>query len=129
MHIHHIALWTNRLEEQKDFYVNYFGGTSNERYENPLKGFQSYFVHFEESGAGIEIMSRKDITENHPMSGHCIGLAHFSFATGSKEAVLELTERLRSAGYTVASEPRTTGDGYFESLILDADGNQVEITI
>ncbi len=38
MRIHHIAIWTFRLEEMKEFYVRYFKGTSNEKYVNPKKG-------------------------------------------------------------------------------------------
>ena len=49
MHIHHIALWTTRLEELKDFYITYFKGTGNEKYINPLKGFESYLVSFVEN--------------------------------------------------------------------------------
>ena len=37
MKLHHIAIWTFRLEELKDFYVRFLGGTSNEKYINPLK--------------------------------------------------------------------------------------------
>ena len=48
---------------------------------------------------------------------------------GSAELVDELTERLRDAGYTIAGEPRTTGDGYYESVILDPEGNRIELTI
>lgn len=129
MHLHHIAIWTNRLEEQKEFYINYFNGTSNEKYVNPIKGFESYFINFGQGSGGIEIMRKKDITSTNPLAGKNIGIAHFSFSAGSKEAVLELTERLRNDGYTIDSEPRTTGDGYFESAILDGDGNCIEITI
>lgn len=129
MHLHHIAIWTNCLEEQKEFYVKYFNGTSNEKYVNPVKGFESYFISFEQGSGGIEIMRKKEITTSNSLNGKSIGLAHFSFSTGSKEAVLELTERLRKDGYIVASEPRTTGDGYFESAILDQDGNCIEITL
>ncbi len=128
MRIHHIALWTTRLEELKDFYITYFKGTGNEKYTNPLKGFESYLVSFDEKSALIEIMRRTDITSPADNILHT-GLAHFSFSAGSKEAVLELTERLRRDGFTVASEPRTTGDGFFESAILDPDGNLVEITV
>ena len=32
MKLHHIAIWTFRLEELKDFYVRFRGGTSNEKY-------------------------------------------------------------------------------------------------
>ena len=33
---------------------------------------------------------------------------------------------MRSEGYTIAGEPRTSGDGYFESVVLDPDGNRIE---
>lgn len=74
------------------------------------------------------MMRKTDVTSPADKIPH-IGLAHFSVSAGSKEAVLELTERLRHNGFVVASEPRTTGDGFFESAILDPDGNLVEITI
>ena len=48
---------------------------------------------------------------------------------GLKKEVESLTNRLRDEGYRILSEPRTTGDGYFESVISDPDGNRVEITI
>lgn len=31
--------------------------------------------------------------------------------------------------YDVISGPRTTGDGYYESCILDFENNQIEITV
>ena len=57
MRIHHIAIWTFRLEEMKKFYIRYFKGTSNEKYVNPQKGFESYFIRFD-CGADLELMSR-----------------------------------------------------------------------
>jgi lactoylglutathione lyase len=39
-----------------------------------------------------------------------------------------LTNAIRCANFKVVSEPRTTGDGYYESIVLDPDGNRVEIT-
>ena len=57
------------------------------------------------------------------------GLAHFALSVGSEERVMDLTERLRSDGYEVISEPRRTGDGYFESAIGDPEGNCVELTV
>ena len=39
------------------------------------------------------------------------------------------TIELRDAGYQVSSCPRTTGDGYYESCIIGAEGIQIEITI
>lgn len=127
MNINHIAIWTTRLEELRDFYINYFNGISNDKYTNPAKGFESYFIKFGDGSAAIELMRSKNITS--PKAGKSVGLAHFSFSMGSKEAVLQQTERLRQDGYVVASEPRTTGDGFFESAVLDPDGNMIELTI
>lgn len=124
MEIHHIAIWTFRLEEMKEFYTRYFRGTSNEKYVNPKKGFESYFIRFD-GGADLELMSRTDV-QNTPVEENRLGLTHFAFTLGSKEEVLQLTEELRAAGFIIAGEPRTSGDGYFESVVLDPDGNRVE---
>ena len=56
-------------------------------------------------------------------------VGYIAFSVGSKEAVNELTEKVRQAGYSVISGPRTTGDGYYESCIIGIEGNQIEITI
>jgi lactoylglutathione lyase len=57
-----------------------------------------------------------------------MGLTHVAIALGSPSAVDELTERLKADGHPVLDGPRRTGDGYYESVILDPDGNRVEIT-
>ena len=57
------------------------------------------------------------------------GYAHLAIDVGSVEEVDVLTESLRAAGHIVASEPRWTGDGYYESVVLDPDGNQIELTV
>lgn len=124
MKIHHIAIWTFRLEELREFYIRYFNGTSNEKYINPKKGFESYFIYFDD-GSALELMSRTDV-QNTPIEENKLGLTHFALSFQSKEDVLRTTEQLRSDGYTIAGEPRTSGDGYFESVILDPDGNRVE---
>jgi len=92
MKIHHIAIWTFQLEEMKEFYTRYFNGSSNEKYINPKKGFESYFLHFDE-GTDLELMSRTDI-QNTPIEENRLGLTHFAFAFDSQEAVLRQTERL-----------------------------------
>ena len=56
------------------------------------------------------------------------GYNHIAFRLGSKQAVDELTLRLREDGYPVVSEPRMTGDGYYESCIAGIEGNLIEIT-
>ncbi len=58
-----------------------------------------------------------------------MGFCHICISVGSEKAVNELTERLRTDGYTIAGETRWSGDGYYESVVLDPEGNRVEITI
>ena len=127
MKIEHIAVWSGNIEALKTFYTTYFGATAGKKYVNPVKNFASYFLTFTE-GCRLEVMQIPGLKENGEKAG-ITGLAHFAISVGSRETVLELTGRLRKDGYPVASEPRTTGDGYFESVVLDPDGNQVEITI
>ncbi|MDQ0088559.1 lactoylglutathione lyase [Paenibacillus anaericanus] len=127
MRIEHIALWSNDLEQMKSFYMKYFKGIANDKYTNKMKQFESYFLVFED-GARIELMKKPEILK-HDNRLTLFGYAHIAFSVGSEEKVIELTETLRNDGYTIYSEPRTTGDGYFESSILDPEGNLIEITI
>jgi lactoylglutathione lyase len=128
MRIEHIALWTSQLECLKDFYEKYFQARSGIKYQNLAKGFESYFLSFS-TGARMELMSQADLQDRTILPGHDhTGYAHLSFTTGSEYAVDELTDRLRRDGYQVLSDPRHTGDGYYESVISDPDGNHVEIT-
>lgn len=129
MKIEHIAIYTKNLEKSKVFYERYFNAKSNEKYVNPRTKFESYFLTFDE-GARLELMTLPEInTSSNNNLSNLVGLAHFSMAVGSKEKVISLTETFRKDGYLVVGEPRTTGDGYFESIILDEDGNKIEITI
>jgi lactoylglutathione lyase len=129
MKINHIALWTKDIEKLKSFYMKYFGAASTAKYVNRSKQFESYFLSFEE-GTRLEIMKMSIVPENLNNSfDQYIGLIHLSISVGSKEKVNSLTNELRNSGFIVISEPRHTGDGYFESCILDPDGNRLEITI
>lgn len=126
MEIEHIAIYVKDLEKTRKFYIKYFGAVSNEMYHNVKTGFKSYFLSFS-SGARLEIMNKPDVSENENVLR--LGYAHFAFSVGSKEKVDELTERLKADGYCVVSGPRTTGDGYYESCVLDDEGNRIEITV
>lgn len=126
--IEHLAIWTKNLEKSKDFYVKYFDMESSEKYYNPTKQFTSYFLSFKDCGVRIELMHRPDILDHIGKKGITNGLTHFAISVGSKEAVDKLTERLRADNFTIEGKPRTTGDGYYESVILDTEGNLIEIT-
>jgi lactoylglutathione lyase len=128
MKIEHLAIWTLDLEKMKEFYLEFFELSSNEKYHNSSKQFSSYFLSFP-SGARLELMHRPDIAEFIENSDSKLGLSHFAISVGSKEKVDSLTQRLRQKGYAIIGEPRTTGDGYYESVIADPEGNRIEITI
>jgi lactoylglutathione lyase len=124
MRIDHAALYVRDLEVSAAFYRTYFGGTAHGRYHNPCTGLMTYFLSFGE-GTRLEIMTRPDHQLEVP--GQRLGWNHLAFNLGSEQAVDELTTRLRDDGYVVVSGPRTTGDGYYESCVLDTDGNHVEL--
>ncbi|MDF2544818.1 MAG: glyoxalase [Herbinix sp.] len=125
MKINHIALYTNDLENSRNFYESYFQATSNQGYHNQKTGLQTYFLSFSDD-TRLEIMKRPTMDPQSASIAH-LGFIHLAFSVGSKEEVDNLTKRLELDGYTILSQPRTTGDGYYESCILDPDGNQIEI--
>ncbi len=128
MKIDHIAIWADDLEALRVFYTKYFNLKCGGKYTNPSKNYTSYFLSFGEGKTRIELMHIPDMPD--PASrGNLKGLAHFAIAVENAQMVNELTERLRVDGYTILSEPRTTGDGYYESAVADPEGNYVEITV
>jgi lactoylglutathione lyase len=128
MRIEHVAIWTRDLERLRAFYERYLGGRAGAKYINPRTRFESYFLQFS-SGTRLELMRKPGLEPQQGGSGERSGYAHLAFAVGSEEAVDALTDRLRADGYRIAGEPRRTGDGYYESVVLDPDGNRVEITV
>jgi len=128
MRIDHLALWVQDLEAMKAFYLKYFKTTSGEKYTNSTTQFVSYFIFFGERSTRLELMTRPDIKSVEGRRGFTRGLAHFAISVGGKDKVDALTERLRNDNYTIFSEPRTTGDGYYESVVLDPEGNYVELS-
>lgn len=127
MQIDHIGLYVRDLERAKAFFTTYFAAACNGGYHNEKTGFRSYFLTFDD-GARLELMQRPDMTDAEKLPLRT-GYAHIAFHLGSKARVDALTEELRLAGYTVGSGPRTTGDGYYESCVLDNEGNGIELTV
>ena len=157
MKIEHIAIWVKDIDKVCEFYRKYFGGTVHPVYHNPAKQFTSRFITFDD-GARLEVMNRPDIDVGtvtslqsythrsanekmraffrfltsavfHVEQSQHLGYTHLSFSVGSKEGVDRLTQQMSNDGIQVVGQPRTTGDGYYESVVLDPEGNRVEITV
>lgn len=127
MRIEHVAMYVNDLEKARDFFIKYFDAKSNEGYHNHNTDFRSYFLSFDD-GARLEIMNKPNMDDSAKSLART-GFIHIAFSLGSKEAVDELTAKMKADGYEVVSGPRTTGDGYYESCIVGIEGNQIEITV
>ena len=129
MKIEHVAIWVRDIGQVCEFYRKYFGGEIQPLYHNPAKQFTSRFVTFDD-GARLEVMHRPDIGgDAGTFHVEQFGFAHLSFSVGSKEEVDRLTQQMSEDGISVVGEPRTTGDGYYESVVLDPEGNRIEITV
>jgi lactoylglutathione lyase len=125
MRIEHVAIWTPDLERLKTFYERYFDATASTRYENPTKQFQSYFLSFSD-GARLELMQRPALVAGAVQPAQ--GYAHLAISVGAEPAVDALAARLCEGGYVLVDGPRRTRDGYYEAVVLDPDGNRIEIT-
>lgn len=127
MKIEHVAIWAKDLEMMKDFYAKNFNAVAGPRHSEE-SGFESYILGFV-SGGRLEVMTRKDIRAQPLFDGiEKPGFSHLAISVGSRTSVDEITARLVSEGRKLVSAPRTTPDGYYESCILDPEGNRVEIT-
>jgi lactoylglutathione lyase len=127
MRIEHVALWTCDIERLAAFYAQYFCAMVGAPYRNPAKRFESRFLTFAD-GARLELMQ----TGLHePLAiergRERMGLTHLALCVGSEQRVDELTRTLREHGYEVLDGPRRTGDGYYESVVLDPEGNRLEL--
>ncbi len=159
MKIEHVAIWVKDIGKVCEFHRKYFGGVVHPIYHNPAKQFTSRFVTFESGARleimhrpdiTVGTLNRDCMFHVKRPQGECsdhtcmgiaepqdvghevsqqLGFAHLSFSVGSKEEVDRLTRQMSDDGIQVIGEPRTTGDGYYESVVLDPEGNRVEITI
>ena len=126
--IEHVALWVRDLDAICAFYVEHFGAEVGPLYENPAKGFSSRFLSFD-GGARLEVMTTRSLSPVElPAGAQRMGLTHLAISLGSDQAVDGLTARLHTLGMPVLDGPRRTGDGYYESVVLDPEGNRIEIT-
>jgi lactoylglutathione lyase len=125
MRISHIALYVDDLENMKSFYEKYFDAKSNKMYHNQKTSLKTYLLKFD-NGSSLEIMTREKLNKINKELNN-IGYIHIAFSVGCKDNVNKLTRQLENDGYKIISQPRITGDGYYESCVLDPENNQIEI--
>jgi lactoylglutathione lyase len=125
MFVEHIAIWVRDLEKMAEFYETYFGAQRSEKYHNTKTGFQSYFLRFD-SGSRIELTTKQHL---HPGGTDTLGYTHLAMALKSQAEVDAYAQRFVADGFPLLSGPRTTGDGYYEAVIQDPEGNLIEITV
>ena len=116
--IEHAAVWVSDLERARAFYERWFKATAGAKYSSSKRDFTSYFLSLG-SGARLELMTSP---------GEVARLAHLAVSVGSRNAVDHLVKAMEAAGVHIVSGPRLTGDGYYEALVIDTEGNLIEIT-
>jgi lactoylglutathione lyase len=124
--LEHVALWTRDVGRLRAFYERYLDARAGGTYHSERReGFTSIFLTF--SGGGrLELMSLPEIGDAAPAPA--AGFAHIAVGLESRVSVDVLCARMAADGVRVTSGPRQTGDGYYEAVVLDPDGNEVEIT-
>jgi lactoylglutathione lyase len=81
-------------------------------------------------GPRLEIMSKPLSAQANSKPGvERYGWIHIALSVGSVEEVDAATSELKKDGYEVVDGPRGTWDGCYESIVLDPDGNRLEITV
>jgi lactoylglutathione lyase len=126
--IHHLAAWAKDIDIVCGFYSQHFGAEVGPLYENKAKGFASRFLSFE-GGTKFEVMASTALPlESQGPGSQRLGFTHVAISLGSEQAVDALATQLREQGVPVIDGPRRTGDGYYECVVLDPEGNRVEVT-
>lgn len=126
MKIAHVALWTRDIDAQVTFWQRYFDGVAGEQYVSRNRpGFVSRFVSLA-AGPTLEIMSLPDLLSAEQASER-VGWTHIALSVGEESRVDQLAQRAQQEGILQAA-PRWTGDGFYEAIIRDPDGNAIEIT-
>ena len=128
MYFGHVAMYTPDVQRMADFYVKYFGGKIF--WDNTGYGMHSIYVGFDEH-CYLELMQKPEIEASAYKPGEeREGLTHIAINAESSARVRELTAQLEKDGYTVLLQPTDYGtDIFYESCILDPDGNRVEICV
>lgn len=125
MKIDHVAMYVNDLDAVKNFFVKYFNAVAGSKYSNFRNDFSNYFLKFDD-GSRLEIMTRNSAVDADKVR-YRTGFHHIAISVGDRKDVDDLMKKFDSDGVIVVSGARTTGDGYYAAVVVDPEGNEVEI--
>jgi lactoylglutathione lyase len=115
--VEHIGIWVGDLDRARTFYERWFGARAGARYSSARRPLETYFLTLS-PGARLELMTSP---------GEPPRLAHVAVRLGSRKAVDRLVDSMRAEGVSVPGMPRESGDGYYEAVAADPDGNLIEL--
>ena len=125
MRIDHVGMYVNDLEAEKDFFVKYFNAKAGSKYSNFRNDFSNYFLSFAD-GSRLEIMTRTS-SADPKKDRYRTGYHHLAICVGDRKDVDDMMKKFDADGVIVVSGARTTGDGYYEAVVVDPEGNEIEI--
>lgn len=122
MKLHHIAFWTRNIDALVEFYERHFSGEVLFRHQS--SDFHCILMKIC-SSITIEIMTQTNLGEGALEDR--IGYSHFSLEVDSKEEVNRLTDYFIEHKVPMGKIREQYDDGFYESSVLDPDGNMIEI--
>lgn len=121
----HVAIWTTDIDRLCGFWARVFGAKVGAAYHSRNRpGFTSRFLSFTD-GPTLEVMSGPWVAPSPP--GERAGYTHLALSVGSRQEVDAIAQAMETE-QALLSGPRWTGDGFYEAVIRDPDGNLIEIT-
>ena len=125
MKLDHVVMYVNDLEAEKNFFVKYFNAKSGSKYSNFRNDFSNYFLKFDD-GSRLEIMTRSSSVDANKVR-YRTGYHHIAISVGDRKDVDDMMKKFDADGVIVVSGARTTGDGYYAAVVVDPEGNEIEI--
>lgn len=122
MKLHHIAFWTKDIEKLTEFYSTHFDGEVLFKHQNG--DFRCSFIKIA-SSLTIELMTRTNLSDG--ILKEMVGYSHFSLEVDSKDEVNRLTDYFQEQKVLFEKMKEQYDDGFYESSVLDPDGNIIEI--
>jgi len=118
----HLAVTCKNMEKSLDFYINALGFKKAFDIPRPQKG-EPWILYLHMAGRQfIELFYNAD--KDNAWKGGMSGFNHVCFEV---EDINEIAEKIKKAGYEIASGPKRGGDGNWQLWVIDPDGLRIEL--